>query len=56
MELIFGYGRFHCLGKNVAMIELNKFFVEVSLPPVFVNTRLVQAQKKISLFCKGGQP
>ena len=30
MELIFGYGRFSCLGKNVAMIELNKTFVEVS--------------------------
>ena len=53
MELIFGYGRFHCLGKNVAMIELNKYFVEVSLRAVFVNTRLVQGQNKTSPFCKG---
>lgn len=29
LELIFGYGRWQCLGKNVAMIELNKVFVEV---------------------------
>jgi len=30
MALIFGYGRYGCLGKGVAMIELNKIFVEVS--------------------------
>lgn len=29
LELIFGYGRWQCLGKNLAMIELNKVFVEV---------------------------
>jgi cytochrome P450 len=29
-ELIFGYGRFQCLGKNVAFMELNKVFVEVN--------------------------
>lgn len=29
MELVFGHGRWQCLGKNVAMIELNKVFVEV---------------------------
>jgi cytochrome P450 len=28
-ELVFGYGRFYCLGKTVALIELNKVFVEV---------------------------
>ena len=27
--LIFGYGRFGCLGKSVAFIELNKVFVEL---------------------------
>ena len=29
VELIFGYGRFKCLGRSVAFIELNKIFVEV---------------------------
>jgi cytochrome P450 len=27
----FGHGRFMCLGKNLAQIELNKIFVEVRL-------------------------
>jgi cytochrome P450 len=30
MTLIFGFGKYTCLGKGVAMIELNKVFVEVS--------------------------
>ncbi len=30
LDLIFGYGRFGCLGKPVAFIELNKVFVEVN--------------------------
>ena len=29
-ELVFGHGRWQCLGKNVALMELNKVFVEVS--------------------------
>ncbi|KAH8816215.1 pisatin demethylase [Xylogone sp. PMI_703] len=29
LELIFSYGRWQCLGKNVALIELNKVFVEL---------------------------
>ncbi|KAH7139474.1 cytochrome P450 [Dendryphion nanum] len=29
LELIFGYGRWGCLGKSVAYIELNKIFVEL---------------------------
>ena len=31
LELVFGYGRWQCLGRNVALIELNKIFVEVRL-------------------------
>jgi cytochrome P450 len=31
LEIIFNVGRSQCLGKNVALMELNKVFVEVSL-------------------------
>ena len=31
MEFVFSWGKFQCLGKNVAFIELNKVFVEVCL-------------------------
>jgi cytochrome P450 len=30
-ELVWGYGKYVCLGKSVALIELSKIFVEVSL-------------------------
>lgn len=30
VDLIFGYGKYKCLGKTVAWVELNKVFVEVS--------------------------
>ena len=30
-DVIFNAGRYQCLGKNVALMELNKVFVEVSL-------------------------
>ncbi|RDW80147.1 hypothetical protein BP6252_04785 [Coleophoma cylindrospora] len=29
LDLVFGYGRWQCLGKSVAQIELNKVFVEL---------------------------
>ncbi|KAL3426423.1 cytochrome P450 [Phlyctema vagabunda] len=29
LELIFSYGKYQCLGKNLAMMELNKVFVEL---------------------------
>lgn len=31
VELVFGYGRWQCLGRNVALMELNKVLVEVRL-------------------------
>jgi cytochrome P450 len=29
-ELVFGYGRWGCAGKMIALLEMNKVFVEVS--------------------------
>ncbi|RYC59556.1 hypothetical protein CHU98_g6655 [Xylaria longipes] len=35
VELVFGYGRWGCSGKPVALMELNKVFTEVGLLPVW---------------------
>jgi hypothetical protein len=34
VDLVFGTGRFRCLGSSIALIELNKIFVEVSVDVV----------------------
>lgn len=31
LELVFAGGKWQCLGSNVALMELNKVFVEVSM-------------------------
>jgi len=30
VDIVFGYGKYLCLGRNVAFMELNKIFVQVS--------------------------
>lgn len=34
-DLVFGYGRWGCLGKQLALVELNKITVEVSKVPLY---------------------
>ncbi|KAH0538931.1 hypothetical protein FGG08_004522 [Glutinoglossum americanum] len=41
-ELIFGYGRYGCLGRVLALTELNKVIVEVSLDDLLVAQRLLR--------------
>jgi cytochrome P450 len=37
-DLVFHYGKYQCLGKNVAMMEFNKIFVEVCVLPILKGT------------------
>jgi cytochrome P450 len=39
-DMLFSPGKWMCLGKNVAMLELNKYFVEVSFISLFLTRRL----------------
>jgi cytochrome P450 len=40
LELIFSYGRWQCLGRPVALMELNKIYVEVSWTPAVLTLML----------------
>lgn len=35
-DLMFGYGRYRCLGRNMAWLEMEKVFVEVSEASFFL--------------------
>jgi len=41
VTLVFGYGRFGCLGRGVAMMELNKGIIEVRHLPDLLNSALL---------------
>ncbi|KAK2777617.1 cytochrome p450 [Colletotrichum kahawae] len=47
VELAFGYGRFQCLGKTIAYMELNKIFVELLRRFDFA---VVKPQEPLSLY------
>jgi len=50
MELVFGYGRWQCLGRNVGMMELNKIFVELLRN---FDLSIVEPLKPWKSFCAG---
>lgn len=49
-ELIFGHGKYQCLGKGIAFLELNKIFVELLRRYEFT---LVNPDKPLETVCYG---
>ena len=49
-DLIFGHGKYQCLGKGIAFIELNKVFVELLRRFEF---ELVDKEKPWTTICYG---
>ena len=43
VSLCFGYGRFGCLGRGVATMELNKAVIEVSIADLYVDSLLIRS-------------
>lgn len=46
LEIVFAFGKYQCLGRNVALMEMNKVFVEVSreiFPAEYQNADLFEA-------------
>lgn len=39
-DLVFGHGKFYCMGRNIALMELNKVFVEVNSCGLSIESKL----------------
>ncbi|KAF9875004.1 cytochrome P450 [Colletotrichum karsti] len=49
-DLVFGFGKFYCMGRNIALIELNKIFVELLRRYDFA---LAKPEKPLKLWSAG---
>jgi cytochrome P450 len=47
IDLIFGGGKYQCLGKRIALMELNKILVEVGLSPLSFQFSHIWLQKRV---------